>query len=446
MRSLLLMIIMAGLLPVAMMRPFAGILLWSWYSFMSPQRIVWGIAEDIPWGVLIVAATAFGCFMNGEPRRPRSSPTLWLLIAFIVATTLTSLVALAPGDAVFGKWSLVTKIFVVLIMTLLLTDEKERVHALIWVIVLSVGFYGVKGGAFSILTGGGHRVFGPEGTMINDNNSLAAALLMILPLVYYIRLQSKHEIIRLGCILAMVLIFFSILGSHSRGALVGIVCVSGYLWLKTQNKLVSGVAIGLLALMGLAFMPEHWWGRMATISTYADTQDLHNNRLVLWSTGWKLALARPFTGVGFMGPYFVSVVWNYVPGAAARSLHSIYFELMAEHGFPTFMIWLGLSIVGVRNARHIIRVSRGLPDLKWASDLARMVQVSIIAYLVTGAFLPLSYLDSYFTILVALAAARIIVDDTVRARDPALARRRPWQAVAAAPWRPGGATARVGGE
>ena len=39
-----------------------------------------------------------------------------------------------------------------------------------------------KGGAFTLLTAGQFRVYGPPGSIIGDNNQIALALLMVLPL------------------------------------------------------------------------------------------------------------------------------------------------------------------------------------------------------------------------------------------------------------------------
>jgi hypothetical protein len=66
-----------------------------------------------------------------------------------------------------------------------LIHGKERIQLLVWVTAVSIGFYGIRGGIFTILTGGNYRVYGPEETFIADNNQLGLALTMILPLLYY---------------------------------------------------------------------------------------------------------------------------------------------------------------------------------------------------------------------------------------------------------------------
>jgi Family of unknown function (DUF5935) len=69
-RSAALFLELLILLPIALVRPFVGVILWSWISFMNPHRLVdAGIAAEIPWAMLIFIVTMIGCVMAREPRR-----------------------------------------------------------------------------------------------------------------------------------------------------------------------------------------------------------------------------------------------------------------------------------------------------------------------------------------------------------------------------------------
>ena len=59
--------------------------------------------------------------------------------------------------------------------------------------MLSLGFYGVKGGIFTIVNGGVYRVQGPLGTFIGGNNEMALALVMTMPLMRYLQLQEQQQ-------------------------------------------------------------------------------------------------------------------------------------------------------------------------------------------------------------------------------------------------------------
>jgi len=421
---------MAMLLPMTAVRPFIGVLLWEWVSFMNPHQLVWGPATELPWAAMAFCATVLGCVMAREPKRLPINAATILIVTFMVLISLTSVVALAPKALVISKWSGVFKTFLFLVITMALLTDRYRVHAVVWMIVVSIGYFGVRGGAFAIMTAGDYRVWGPPNTMIEDNNHLAAALLVALPLMNYLRLQSRHRIIRIGLVIAMAMTLLAVLASYSRGALLGLLAMLAVMWLRSGNKIASGIVIGIALASAIAFMPSSWNQRMSTINTYQEDESA-TDRLVMWDTAYRLALARPMTGAGFMGPYVRSVVDEVNPDSPARAVHSIWFEVLGEHGFPTFFVWFGLTVVGVLNCGAILRSARGIPSLQWASDLARMTQVSIVAYLVAGTFLSLCYWDAYQTVLVVIAATRELVRQRVAQRADAAGGGVPRTALAA---------------
>jgi putative inorganic carbon (HCO3(-)) transporter len=105
------------------------------------------------------------------------------------------------------------------------------------------------------------------------------------------------------------------------------------------------------------------------------------------------------------------------PDSPARAVHSIWFETLGEHGFPTFFIWFGITLAAVVASRRIIRAARDHPELAWCADLARMAQVSMLAYLVGGTFLSLCYWDFYFTLLGVVTATDVYVRRAVAGAD-----------------------------
>jgi probable O-glycosylation ligase (exosortase A-associated) len=268
--------------------------------------------------------------------------------------------------------------------------------------------------------------------MINDNNHLAAALLVSLPLMHYLRLQSSHKLVRQGLLVAMVLTLLAVVGSYSRGALLGLLAVSFMMWLRSKQKVVSAVVMVAGLAGAIAFMPGDWGGRMESIGSYQQDESA-SERLVLWQISAKLAAARPLVGSGFTGPYNRAVVDTVAPGGPARAVHSIWFELLGEQGFPTFFVWVGLTVAGMFSAIRLARITRDREDLRWAHDLGRMGQVSIVAYLVSGTFLSLSYWDYYWTLLVVIGSALVIAKREL-AQQPA-STLTPAAAVALGGWR-----------
>ena len=69
------------LLPIVLVRPFIGVVLWSEISFMNPHRLVYGsIAGEIPWTMMIFGATMVGCVLAREPKRlPLNAVTVQIM-------------------------------------------------------------------------------------------------------------------------------------------------------------------------------------------------------------------------------------------------------------------------------------------------------------------------------------------------------------------------------
>ena len=94
----------------------------------------------------------------------------------------------------------------------------------------------------------------------------------------------------------------------------------------------SGIVIVIAAIGLVAFMPEQWEERIATITDPRAEQSA-NSRLETWTMLWNLALDRPFTGGGFE-TYAKWIFEKYNPAYdRTHAAHSIYFQVLGEHGF-----------------------------------------------------------------------------------------------------------------
>jgi len=412
MRDFALAAVLVALLAMAVARPFVGVLVWSWISFMNPHREAFGFAQTMPWAMLAFITTVFGCFVAREPKKFRVNAVTVLFVLLGVSVTVTSLVALGPPDEVWRKWDRVIKILFGLMLTDALLTDRWRVHAMIWLMAISLGFYGVKGGIFTLNTGGSYIVMGPPDSMIGDRNHLSTALLFAIPLMNYLRQHSRHAVVRWGLTAAMGCTLMAVVGSQSRGALVGLAATAFVLWLRSSGKILSGIAIAASVAVAITFMPDTWVERMNTIQNYEEDGSAMG-RITIWRVAIQLALMRPLVGSGFEGMYYQYVVNMVDPTVKARATHSIWLEVLGEHGFPGFFIWLAALGMGIVYSLRLTRLTRDRPDLQWAHDLGRMAQVSIVAYSTGGSFLSLSYWDGFWTLVVILGATHRLVREAL---------------------------------
>jgi len=426
MRAIVFLGFLGCFLSAIFIHPYIGVLVYSWISFMSPHRLMWNMFPGIPLVLITVLFTLVSWFISTEPKRLPFNMTVCLILLFMMWISVTTMQALNP-DIAFDMWSRTIKGFSFILITIALTTNRIRFHSLIWVMVITIGYFGLKGGVFSLLTGGDFLVWGPPETAIADNNDLGAGLTVALPLMCYLWLTSADRRVRACLLFLMAMSCISIIGTYSRAALLGIAVVGIFLWLGSRQKLLSGVVIALAVVMAISFMPEKYFARMHTIQTYEDDSSAMS-RLEIWGAALKIAQARPLTGGGCKVTESQAIINEYAPGVQTRAPHNVYVGVLAEQGVPGFLIWIAMLIVGWRNSFWIRRHSAGRPEWQWAGDFARMSQISLAAYCVVGTFGNYAYWDYYFTILGLLAAARAIMQRAAQREQLA-----PSQAVALSP-------------
>ncbi len=407
MRGLVVAALVLISLPVILFRPHVGIIVWAWLGFMNPHRLAWGFVRTFPLSETVAITTLAGMILTGRWRRPPLSLDVVLLMLFVLWMQVTTLFAVNQEGA-WLQWEKVFKIQFMILLTMMIIRSREQLRALVWVIVVSLGFYGVKGGVFTILTGGEHRVWGPEGTFLDGNNEIGLALVMTIPLMRYLQLTTPHRWVRSGLWVAMALSVVSVLGTHSRGAFLGIAVMLAFLVWKSRYRL-SLVAAGCILLpIALAVMPQKWFDRMNTIRDYQQDASA-TGRLNSWQFAWNLAQDRPVLGGGFE-TFQREVFALYAPDPTRwADAHSIYFEVLGEQGFVGLLLYLALGLSLWRSCSWIARRSRDLPEASELEHLARMAQVSIAAYAVSGAFLGLAYFDLYYNILALIVASKALV-------------------------------------
>ncbi len=411
MRDLLITLIVFGAVPWIIQRPHIGILVWSWLAYMNPHRMSWGFAYNLPFSAVTALAIFVGFLVNKEPKRiPVNGLTIvWGLFVFWMI--VTTIFAVHP-DFALVEMKKTMKIQLMTLMTLLLMAKRERIEQLVWVIAFSIGYFGIKGGVFTILTAGQYRVWGPPETFIEGNNEIALALIIIMPLMRYLQQRVENVWLSRAIIGSMVLSGFSILASYSRGALLAGTAMVLSLWWKGRNRFSVALVIFLLAVSIYPFVPEKWTSRMETINTYEEDASAMG-RINAWHFAWNLASDRPLTGGGFQA-FTEQMFLIYAPDPFDyHDAHSIYFEVLGEQGFVGLVLFLTIWFLTHRTGTWIIRRTQARPELAWAHDLAAMLQVSLVGYLVGGAFLGLAYFDLPYHIMALMLLTRAEVEKVI---------------------------------
>jgi probable O-glycosylation ligase (exosortase A-associated) len=405
MRDIALTAVVFGSIPLIFMRPWIGVLVWTWLAYMNPQRLTYGFAYDFQFSLLIGLVVIVAYLLRGEKRPPVNALTI-LMLVFTIWVTITLIPALLP-DAAFLKWTRFMKQQLLIFILLCVINDRFRLNVFVWVSALSIGFYGIKGGFFTIVNGGNFRVWGPMGSMIEENNALAVVLIAIIPLFRALQLNLTNKWLRLAMLGCMGLIFASVLGSQSRGALLAIAAMGGFFWWKSRKKVVLGI-FGVIAVIGmLSIMPQSWYDRMDTIGNYEQDASA-TGRIDAWIFAINLANDRPIFGGGFnvFGNQRLFDIYN--PEAPVpRAAHSAYFEILGDQGYIGLLLYMIIAMAAWMTLRRTLQLTRDRPDLRPERDLAAMLQVSLIGFWAGSAFLNLATFDFYWGLL---ATAAILYD------------------------------------
>jgi probable O-glycosylation ligase (exosortase A-associated) len=208
----------------------------------------------------------------------------------------------------------------------------------------------------------------------------------------------------------------AIVGSYSRGAFLAGFAMAFFLWWKSPKKAVLGILMVVIIPLVITFMPDKYMAKMGTIETY-DEDASAMGRINAWWFAFNLAKDHPITGGGF-GAFDKQLFQIYAPEPDNfHDAHSIYFEVLGEQGFVGLTIFLIIGFLAWRTGSKIINKTRNRSELKWAEQLASMVQVSIIGFAVGGSFLGLAYFDLYYHLIAILVITSYIVDKTLNDKE-----------------------------
>lgn len=402
MRDVLLLALIAGGCVYTLRQPWFGAILWTWVSVMNPHRQAYGFMHEFPVAMAVAVFALGAAAVTRQKRSPFVDPSVTMLAAFVIWICIMFPFSIHVDESqdMFTK---VLKIDLMIFVSIAVLIEKKHIQWFIATMVFSLAFYGVKGGIFTVLKGGSERVWGPGG-FIGGNNEIALALITIIPFMYYLYTIATKKWVRRGLMAATLLTAAAAIGSQSRGALLGIIAMAGFLWYRSDKKVPIGMAMMVFGIALVAFMPESWTERMHTIKTY-DQDASALGRINAWIMCWNLSLDRPIGG-GFAiyGPDMFAL---YSPNPEdIHAAHSIYFQILGEQGWPGLFLWMMIWVYTWRAAGWLRKAGKESPETNWCSVLGSMCQVSMIGFAAGGSFLSLAYFDLPYNVMVVVVCTK----------------------------------------
>jgi probable O-glycosylation ligase (exosortase A-associated) len=428
MRDIVFLLIIPFILYASLQRPFIGAAMWLWVAMHFPNGWVYGFAGSFRYNLIIVVC-AFLSYLRWKDKSKMDGDQLtFLIVLFLIWTFITSVFTISIPEIVWAEWIEFLKITLLYIFATLVLRTKLHINVYIWALVLSVGFYGCLEGLKYISSGGGHRIAGLGTHVLSDRNELALAFNMLLPLMVYLIGVSKHKWIKLGLSFAIVLNLVAIIGTYSRGGFVALIIVGGYFWLQSKQKFLYSILIIIAISIGTTYAPSSWTNRMDTLET-AQSDSSFLGRALAWKQSILMANDNLLTGGGFKAGQTSYVWWSYdaagsfndvidtsrMDKVAFKAAHSIYFQVLGDHGYIGLFLFLGIIITAYRKAGRVAKLAKKTHQDESIIKLCSLVKVSLVAYCAGGAGVSLAYFDMFYAILaiVFVIEHRLIGSDNV---------------------------------
>ncbi|MFI0416515.1 MAG: O-antigen ligase family protein [Candidatus Thiodiazotropha sp.] len=250
------------------------------------------------------------------------------------------------------------------------------------------------------------RTYISGNAFLGDGNDFSLSVSLTVPMCLFLIMDSKKTLHKVIYILALLVLIFAIVGTQSRGASLALVGTFAYLWWMGRQKILGILLISGVLISILAFAPPVYFERMNTIRNY-ESEGSAMGRIVAWKTAIRMATAHPITGVG-AGHFPVKLGTDFRPPEFGYenfpwlTAHSSYFLILGELGLPGIIFFLALLIGNYRRNSKFIRFIRKKPDSIEDSEvygkLFLMLNSSLVAFVIGGAFLSVTYYPHIFVL------------------------------------------------
>ncbi len=412
MRDYLLISIVLASLPIGLFRSFYGLLVYAWISYMYPHELTWSFAKTLPFAKLsalsVMGGLPFTPSLNFAALCQRENISMLLLWGTF---TFSSIFAIYP-DRAWASWQDVSKLIVMSLLASMLLRDRAQIRLFLLVIAFSLGFYGLKGGAFALATGGTQMVLGPGDSIIGANNAIGLALNMCLPLLWYLARDEtgwRKRALQVTAALTVPAIMFT----YSRASAIALAVTLLVIVLKSRYRIILLVAVSVAGFVASPFIPRKWMDRQETVLTY-EQDGSAMSRIDNWTFCWTLALDHPITGAGFdfQSP---EVFAQYAPeflvkyGGKIWDTHNILFGILTCHGFPGLIAFTSMIAFCLLSCSRLKRQVRNRTDLSWVATYSDIIQLSFLAFLVNGMFVNMEYFDLPYHWVAVVATMKVIV-------------------------------------
>lgn len=394
-----------GICVGGLLNPVIALLGYMWYSLMRPDALAW--REGLyPYSLIFAVVTLLGSWrylpnLGGWVKNPFVWSLLWLQVPMVLSIQF----ALDPKLA-SDAYMKYLRILVVCLMIPLFIQSEKYFRWMMLTIVISLGTLGLKFGLFGLRSGGVVIDTGLGGFM-SDNNTLAMALVMGFPMIYYARGIVEKQWQKIALLGAAFTTVVAVIMSHSRAAALTLGLVYLFMAWRSKHKIAMAVMAVVLSMPALYLVRESFVKRMQTLEN-PEAEGSASVRMEYARTAVKVWKDYPVIGVGFGTENWVKISPRYLGRVNHQGhvIHNNYLQMAVDSGTGAFLIlvvqlfgaiwWLGRS---AKRMRKLAPEKEAYP---------RMLQLALVAFSFCSLFASRTDYDFYYYLIMATGSWMIV--------------------------------------
>lgn len=399
-RSLWLLFVFVSFLGLSVYAPFVATLGYVWVDTFQPQALAYILLNQFPVAMIMAIVALAGYLVLDRRSPPPLTMQAALQVGMAIWVTLTLIWAQAP-DAAWGKWDWAFKTIVFSTFIPYVIRSRVQIEAFAQTYVFSLAANFVPFGLKVLISGGGYgQNLGLEvgNSGLSEGGLLSTCCLMAVPLALFLashsQLLPKLKVVSLAYWGIAGLAIATALGTYERSALVGLIVLGAYMWVRTKHKVGFGLVLVILGCLVVYSTSSAWNARVSTIGNFRQENSAYV-RILVWK--WTLGFVASHPLGGGFATFVVDSIE--VPGnddipahiEFGRAFHSIYFEVLGEHGYPGLALFLLLAGSTFFLLRRLARKARPFPELRWVIGLSDALQSGLAVFMASGAFVGIGF-------------------------------------------------------
>jgi O-antigen ligase len=368
---------------------------------LLPLKI--GVVASVLMIYIIARSLTDGTVSECYHRYTEAKLLVWLLLIACISMLFSSYHMLGLSF-IFSNFVKLVMFYFIIVISM---NSPRDVFYVMWGYIISILILGIP----SLLSRSADRFSSMDLTY--DPNDIALLMVVSLPLVIYF-IPHNRRVQKLCLLFTVVVIYFTIIGSSSRGGFLGMVAVLAVMLLRSHFSFAKKIAVvGIVCTLFLIAAPESYKQRM---NSMADDDQEYNltspfGRKQIWERSLVLFQNNPVFGVGpgcfqvANGFTFTEDVGGYAWNATA---HNSFVLIGTEMGAAGLILYVSILVVAARNVRKTYlraAVTGKHAEIQW---MGKAIEASIAGFMVSGFFLSSCYNPiSYFLVGLATVYAKL---------------------------------------